>query len=95
MVQDKILRVILKREFLFGTEIKDIIRIGDSECESIRKRLKQMRKYHEIGFILITFANKDQVARKIPYVQKRFDAGYKIRRPTYLYFPVDTKIVIK
>ena len=56
----------------------------DSHYEYVRKRLKQMRKYNEVGFILITNENKFKLAKKYPKIKVRLDSGM-LRRDCYVY----------
>lgn len=59
----------------------------DSFYEYVRKRLKQMRKYEEIGFILITSENKVQLSKKYPKIKERLNNG-TLRRNCYLYYAI-------
>ena len=53
MAQDKILEILLTNGRLFSIQIINIMKEKDEPKEYIKKRLKQMRKYHEIGFVCI------------------------------------------
>jgi len=55
--QEQILEILEKKGKLFATQIINELRIDIESKESIRRRLKQMRKYKEIGFIQIWVHN--------------------------------------
>ena len=59
-------------------------KFDDSHYEYVRKRLKQMRKYNEVGFILITSENKFELSKTHPEIKIRLNNGM-LRRDCYAY----------
>ena len=53
MSQEKIIKTLEKKGRLFATQIIQELQIDDEPKEFIRRVLKQMRKYHEVGYILV------------------------------------------
>ena len=90
MVQEEIIKILEEKEFLTGTEIINELRQGDGASESIRKRLKQLRKFKEIGFIEVNKYNVEESIKMLPLLSSKIDemfsCGFKIRRPMYIYF---------
>lgn len=87
MTQEEIIDLLKEKECLFASEIIEILKKG-SERESIRICLKQLRRYNEIGFVLVTYENKKKLGLKYEKV-KEYDLKGYIRKPCYLYFLVN------
>jgi hypothetical protein len=88
MGQTKILELIEKEGVVFTIDIVNALRNGDSCGESLKKHLKQLRKYKEVNFVKITFANASELAKQFPKLEERLASGHKIRRPEYMYFSI-------
>jgi len=101
MSQKKILKILSEKGRLSATQIIDEIRVDDESKEFIRTVLKQMRKYHEIGFILVGICgdrkdkkfnvetddgDKKVVKEKFLYEEFPELKDKKITRACYLYF---------
>lgn len=88
MTQTEIIKVLEKHKCLLGNEIVLKLRTDGEKKEQVRKSLKNMRKYKEIGYVLINFSNQIQVATEHPHFAKKLEEGYKVRREAYLYFAI-------
>ena len=88
MVQEQILQIIKEERCLFGTEIIVKLRTDSSTKEWVRKALKKLRQYNEIGFVQVTYDNQHKLAKQFPYLKKCLEDGYKVRRVSFLYFDI-------
>lgn len=101
MSQTEILKILEKKGRLFATQIIEELRIDDEPKQFIRRVLKQMRKYGEVGFIQVwacdengcfkvEFCDKVGVKKFIreEMMYKKFPElkDKKITRSCYLYF---------
>jgi len=60
MAQEKIIEMLNKRRGLFASQIIHLLQISNEPKESIRKVLKQMRKYHDIKFVCIGIESREK-----------------------------------
>ena len=86
MVKEDMLNLLNKEPYLFATDIIARLRKNDEAKEGIRISLKQLRKYREVKFVLVTFENQKNMAKRFHRVKEYLDKGNKIRGPKYLYF---------
>lgn len=92
MSQEEIIVVVQKLKFAFSSEIKDFMKKNEEDIlQIVEKNLKSLRKYGEINFVLVTYDNRERLAKKIPKVKDFMNKG-KLRRPCFLYYPRNVKI---
>lgn len=86
MSQDHIIKIMEKHDYLLSSEIIEIIQNRtNSDCQNVKRVLKQMRKYNDLSFVVVTKENFHELAKIYPKLQIKIESGYKITRPQYLY----------
>jgi len=67
MSQGEIIKLLEKSGKLTATQIISELRVHDEPKEFVRKVLKQMRHYNEVGFVIVGVENKEKSLLKIKH----------------------------